>query len=466
MPYKDLREFLDLLVKRGELKVCQKEVDTKIEIAKVTDKSSKVGGPAILFTNVKGFETHVVTGLFGTLDRSFLMIESTKHDGFKKLARGLERPIPLRMARDGPCKEIIKTENSVNLHEIPVLWHHEKDSHHFITTANCRVKDPDTCISNSSINRVSVQGRDKLTIQSNPPHQLATIVSKYLEQSKRCPIAMAIGTDPAISVASVCGIPPGMDEFEFAGGVRELPVDVVRCTTVDLEVPATSELVIEGEIIPGGEDGPVGRTEYANEAPFGEVHGYFGKQVRSPVIHVTAITHRKDYIYHGLGTAEPPSEHQIFDAIGMQGDVFFVVKNVIPPENIGAINAGSFAAIMSIKKERPGQARQLIHSLLSKAGLKKVIIVDDDIDVFNPIEVEWAVQFRSCAEDYILTSELPAINLDPMISTPPNLLRKVGIDATLPLSGDKKGRVEILRDLGPARYPDLDEVDLEYYLGS
>ena len=150
----------------------------------------------------------------------------------------------------------------------------------------------------------------------------------------------------------------------------------------------------------------------------------------------------------------------------IQGAVFFVVKNVIPPENIGAINAGSFAAIMSIKKERPGQARQLIHSLLSKAGLKKVIIVDDDIDVFNPIEVEWAVQFRSCAEDYILTSELPAINLDPMISTPPNLLRKVGIDATLPLSGDKKGRVEILRDLGPARYPDLDEVDLEYYLGS
>ncbi|MBW2067016.1 MAG: UbiD family decarboxylase [Deltaproteobacteria bacterium] len=463
MPYRDLRDFLEYLKKRGELKTCSKEVDSEIEIAKVTHRASTTGGPAILFRRVKGFEASVVTGLFGTIDRGFLSIESNKYEGFRKMARALEYPIPIRIVNDGPCREIVKTEGRIDLFEIPALHHHRKDSHRFITTGNCRVKDPDTGKSNSSINRVAVQGKNRLSINSNPPHQLAIIARKYLDRGKPCPFAVAIGTDPAIIVASVCGIPPGMDEFEFAGGLRGEAVEVVKCITVDIDVPAAAELVIEGEILPGDQDGSVGRTSYALEAPFGEIHGYFGNQVRSPIIHVTAITHRKDYIFHGLATAEHSSEHQILDGIGMQGDVYDSIKDLIPRENIRAINAGSFAAVVSIKKNRSGQGRQLIHNLLARAGLKKVIIVDEDIDVFNLAEVDWAVQFRSCGEDYIITPELPAINLDPMICTPPNLLKKVGIDATLPYEGDKKGRVEILRELGPARYEDIGEINLDDY---
>jgi UbiD family decarboxylase len=149
----------------------------------------------------------------------------------------------------------------------------------------------------------------------------------------------------------------------------------------------------------------------------------------------------------------------------MHCDVYSLIKDMIPPEDIKAINAGSFAAIVSIRKTRTGQARQLIQLLLAKPGIKRAIIVDDDIDVFNLVEVDWAVQFRSTGDDYIITPELPAINLDPMITREPNLLKKVGIDATIPLNSDKKGRVEVLRDLGPARYSDLDEIDLADYLG-
>jgi len=272
-----------------------------------------------------------------------------------------------------------------------------------------------------------------------------------------------------VLAGSSCGIPYGIDEFEFAGGVRGMPVEVVKCETIDLEVPATSELVIEGEITPGDEDGSVGKTEYANEAPFAEVHGYFGAQGRSPVIHVKAITYRKDYIYHGLGTAEPPSEHQILGALGVHAEVFSILKTIIPAENIVAINplltAGTWGAVVSIKKRRAGQAKQLIYTLLASASFKRVIVVDEDIDVFNPIDVDWAVSFRASADDYIITSELPAAELDPMVTAPPNLMRKVGIDATLPLNGDKKGRLDILRDLGPAKYPSLDKVNLEDYLG-
>lgn len=469
MPYKDLREFLDFLHERGELKVCQKEVDTNIEIAKVTDKATKVGGPAILFTNVKGFRTPVVTGLFGTIDRSFLTIDSSKYDGFKKMARGLEKPIPPKRVSNGPCKEIIKTGKDIDLREIPVLRHHAKDSHCFITNGVCRGKDPDTGICNNSINRLAVQGKDRLTIQSNPPHQLGNIISKYLERGQACQVAIAVGTDPAIFVGGGCGIPPDTDELGFIGGIRGEVVEVVKCETSDLEVPATSELVIEGEIRTGDEEGYVGKTEYANEAPFAEVSGYFGRQVRSPVIHVTAITHRKDYIYHALGTAEPPSEHQILNCLVTQGDAFSAARAVIPAEFIKGINpllgAAGWAAAVSIKKRYPGQARQLIYALLCRAGLKRVIIVDEDIDVFNHLDVEWAVSYRASAEDYIITAEIPGINLDPMVTTPPNLMRKIGIDATLPLDGDKKGKLEVLRDLGPARYPDLDKVNLEEYLG-
>ncbi|HJO87978.1 MAG TPA: UbiD family decarboxylase, partial [Rhodospirillales bacterium] len=179
MPYKDFREFLDFLDKKGELKTCHKEVDTEIEIAKITDKSSKVEGPAILFTNVKGFDTQVVTGLFGNLDRGFLMMDSNKYEAFNKVALALENMIPLNLLNDGPCQEIVKVKNDIDLNEIPTLWHHRKDSHRFITTANCRVKDPVTKICNSSINRVAVLGKDRLTFQSNPPHQLAFIAKQY-----------------------------------------------------------------------------------------------------------------------------------------------------------------------------------------------------------------------------------------------------------------------------------------------
>lgn len=464
MAYQDLREFMDILTQRGELKVCRKEVDTKIEIAKVTDKASKIGGPAILFTNVKGFKVPVLTGLFNTLDRAFLMIDSTKYNGYLNLARGLDSPISPVKVSDGPCKEIIVTGDKVNLYEIPVLWHHQKDSHHFITTASCRVKDPDTGICNSSINRLAVQSREKLSIQSTPPHALAGVIQKYITRRMKCQIAIAVGMDPAILVGSACGIPPDIDEFAYIGGVRGAPVEVVKCAVLDLEVPARAELIIEGEIVPGEEDGFVGKTEYAGEGPFAEVHGYFGGQLQAPVIQVKAITHRKDYIYHGMGTAEPPSEHQVFDGMGLLGGVYVTLSNVIPKEHIKSINANCFGAVVSIHKKYPGQARQIIQALLAKVFLKRVIVVDADIDVFNPIEVDWAVQFRSGPEDYIFTADLPAIPLDPMITRLPNMLRKVGIDATLPVDGDKSGRVEILKDLGTARYPSLNEVDLRDYI--
>lgn len=469
MPYKDMREFMEFLRKRDELKVCRKEVDTKIEIAKVTDKSSKTDGPAILFNNVKGFNTSVVTGLYGTVDRSFLAIDSDKYNGFKKLAGALENPLKPRIVSDGPCKEVIKQAKDVDLHEIPALWHHKKDSHYFITATVCRIKDPDTGICNSSIHRMAVQSKDKITLQANLPHEIGRIIIKYLKMGKAAPIAIAIGVDPGIFICSGVSIPDNVDEFDFAGGIRGEPVEVIKCETMDLEVPAMSELVIEGEIVPGDEEGYVGKTEYGVDAPFGEMTGYYGRPTRSPVLQVKAITHRKDYIYHALGTADPPSEHQVLNAIGVQGGIFTTLKSAIPAENITAINPlmGSCgtATVLSIKKRYPGQAKQLIYTLLTKIGIKKVIIVDDDIDVFNHIDVEWAVSFRASTEDYIITSEIPAINLDPMITTPPNLLSKIGIDATLPVQGDKKGRLEVLCDLGPARYTDLDKVNLEAYLG-
>ena len=468
MPFKEMRGFMDFLSKRGELKVCVKEVDSYIEVAKVTDKSSKIEGPAILFNNVKGFQTPVVTGLFGTVDRSYLAIESNKYDGFKRLAKGYEKPIPYKLVKDGPCKEVIKSGKEVDLSEVPVLWHHAKDSHRFITATVCRCKDPDTGVGNNSINRIAVQNKNQLTVQSVIPHQLGINAKKYIDRGQACPIVIAIGTDPATFACAGCGIPFGMDETEFTGGVVGEPIEMVKCESIDLDVPATSELVVEGEIRPGKTDGYVGKSDYASEAPFAEISGFFGRQTLSPVIHVTAITHRKDYIYQGLGTAEPPSEHQVLQCFAAQGNAYMLAKAAIPAENIVAVNpligAAGFATVVSIRKRFPGQAKQLIYSLLTKTSFKKIIVVDEDIDIFNPAFVEWAISFRAGPDDYVITAEIPGVPLDPMVTTPPNLMRKLGIDATLPLNGDKKGRIEVLRDLGPARYLDLDKVRLEDYI--
>lgn len=469
MPYKDLREFMDTLRQRGELAVCKREVDRNIEIAKVTEKSSKTGGPAILFEKVKGCQTPVVTGLFGTVERACLAIDATKYNAYKSMARGLEKPIPGKIVAGGPCKEVIKTGEEIDLREIPALWHFKKDSHHFITATNCITKDPDSGVRNNSTHRMAVIERDKLGLWVNVPQHLRVIIKKYLERGQPCPIAVAVGTDPAILVGGCCKIPYDMDELEYAGGIRGAPVELVKCEKLDLEVPATSELVIEGEIMPGDEEGYVGKSVYVDEAPFAEVTGYYGIQRRSPVLHVRAITHRKDYIYLGLGTAIPPSEHQILVVMGMQADAYARTAPAVPKENIKAINPllGScgYTVAISIKKTHPGQGKQVIYSVLSHSSLKRVIVVDEDIDVFDHVALDWAVSMRSRAEDYILTPEMTGQALDPMV-TPPNLITKVGIDATLPLEGDKKGRIEILRDLGPAFYPDLDEVNLKDYIGS
>lgn len=469
MSYSDLRDFLDVLRKRGELKVCKRQVDSKIEIARVTDKSTKTGGPAILFENVKGFRTPVVTGLFGTLDRAFLALDATKLDGFRRMQAGMEKPLPCKVVNSGPCKEVIRTGRDVNLLDIPVLWHHEKDSHRFLTNTNVIARDPDTRLRNNSIQRMAVLDKDRLGLWINVPMHLRLIAKKYLKAGKPCPIAVAIGTDPTVLICASCKIPYGMDEMEFAGGVRGEPVELVKCETVDLEVPATSELVIEGEIMPGDEEGYVGKSVYVDEAPFAEITGYFGSKSRSPQVRVKAITHRKDYIYHGLGTAIPPSELQLIICPPMQQDAYARARTVVPAENIKAVNPtlGSccYTIVISIKKTHPGQAKQVIYAILSHASLKRVIVVDDDIDVFDEMQVDWAVSMRSRAEDYIMTPEMTGQALDPMC-TPPNLITKVGIDATLPLEGDKKGRMNVLRDLGPTRYADQDKLNLEDYIGS
>jgi len=159
----------------------------------------------------------------------------------------------------------------------------------------------------------------------------------------------------------------------------------------------------------------------------------------------------------------------VLNCFGMITDIYAAARSVIPAESIAAINplmgTCGWGAAIAIKKRYPAQGKQLIYSLLAKAGIKKVIVVDPDIDVFNETDIEWAISYRATAEDYVMTKEIPGIGLDTTVTTPPNLMSKIGIDATLPLQGDKKGKVETLIELGPAIYKDLDKVNLADYIG-
>lgn len=457
MPYKELREFMDFLMARGELETVEREVDRKYEIALVSQKSSEVNGPALLFENVKGYNIPVVTGIFGTKERCYLSLESTAKDWPKKFDKAIKNPIPCKIVKDGPCKEIIETGKEVNLNKFPILWQLEKDKGYYLTATNLIIKDPDTGKRNNSIHRMYVAGKDRLVPQIGAPMHLWPIMKKYWDRGKPAPVAVAVGVEPVTLEAAATKVPYDVDELELAGALRGEPVEMVKCETIDAEVPATSELVLEGEFPPG---------ERAHEAPFAEFTGYYGEETYSPAFHVKAITHRKDMIYQGLIVGFPPDEGILMSCVEGEALAYSVVKKIVPEEDIRGINSPvssvTFKVIVSFNKTVPGQGKLLLLALLGEfVQLKNAIVVDRDIDPFNPIEVDWAVTTRSRYED-IISVEALGNSLDP-VAREECLSSKIGIDATLPLGGDKIGKLRVLRELGPSRYP-THKIDLKDYI--
>ncbi len=443
----DLRSFIERLDEEGELARIKVEVDWKHEIGAIGHKVfTPPVGPALLFEKVKGYNTPVFTGGLLTVRRIAIALGLDlgidQSSLIKEFTRRLENPIKPIMLKDGPCKENKYFDKDVDVFKFPVPWWNEKDGGRYIGTWHHVVtKDLDSDWINVGTYRMEAHEPDLCTIFFAPYTHMGLMYAKYEKAGRPMPMAVAIGNDPVAIMVSAAPFPAGVYEWEMAGALRGKPFELVKAETVDLPVPARSEIVLEGEVLP----------EKHVEGPFGEHTGYYGGGVKSAnIFKVKCITHRNNPIFRGQIKKRPVDEDHQVTAIGLSSQILLNYKQAGFP-GVSAVSCPAgvdpwMATIVSIKKNYPSQALDAGRLLLSsKAGrfTKMVIIVDDDIDVSNLTEVFWAMIVRFQArKDLYITNESGS-RLDPSVPEEmTGMTDKMIVDATWPTTPEFKPRPE------------------------
>jgi len=448
MPFKDLREFIAHLEDQKELRRIRKPVDTKYEIAAYIRKTSDIKGPALLFENVNQSKVPVLGGVFATRKRALLALEISEKECAERFHRALEHLIPPRKISSGPCKEVVLKSEDADLSRFPIPIFSQNDSGPFITAGLVISRDPESAQNNTSIYRLQVHGSRRLGVKAQQLHRQ---LRKAEAKGEALPVAIAIGTDPVLMLASQWDAPFGVDELEFAGALRGEPVEVVRAETVDLMVPATAEIVIEGYIRPQIRE---------IEGPFGEVGGYSTPKFPKPVIEVTAISHRKDPIFQAALTGMPTTENHILRQIPMEATYYWELKKRHPgvtAVHFPAAGAILFLVVIAMKQTYLYEARNVIASMFATRRNKIIIVVDDDVDIYDMEKVMWAVATRSRPEeDVVVFPRLSTSGMDPsafrLEGTDSFWNSGLGIDATKPYGQPFPEVVEI---------PGVDKVNLD-----
>jgi 2,5-furandicarboxylate decarboxylase 1 len=340
----------------------------------------------------------------------------------------MEVPIKCEMSSNvAPFKQNLLLGDEVDLLKLPIPIHHEKDGGRYITAGLLIVKDISTGKQNVSIHRLQVFNKNEMGILILPRH-LWHIFSKYEKEQKELDIAICIGNAPALMLASQAITPYGVDELEIANALLNNNLKLSKCETVNVDVPENTEIVIEGKLIPGM------RKE---EGPFGEFPRYYGPAGNRPVIKVTAVGYRNDALYHTIlpGT----KEHLLLGGIAREASMIKTISHTVPSVKGVHLTFGSscrYHAIVSIKKEHEGEGKNTILAAFSNSHeVKQVIVVDDDIDIFDHDRVEWAVATRfQAGKDMIVVKGSLGSKLDP--SSDEGISDKVGMDATLPIKRD------------------------------
>jgi 4-hydroxy-3-polyprenylbenzoate decarboxylase len=427
MAYKDLREFLQLLEKKGLLKKIRTEVDPILEIGEITDRMCKSpgGGKALFFEKVRGSSFPVVTNIFGSFERMCLALEV---QGIDDIAGRI-----IEMLNQSPPKTLMeKVAMLPKLFEfsryISKRWPGDgqpTDEGRFITLPMVFTKDPETGRQNCGMYRIHVYDRVTTGMHWHIHKDGARHYDKYKALGKQMPASIAVGSDPAVIYAATAPLPESIDEMLFAGFLRREPVEMVKCVTSDIEVPANSELVIEGYLEPG---------EERIEGPFGDHTGFYSAADNYPVFHVTCITRRKNMIYPATIVGKPPMEDCYMGKATER--IFLPLLKVDFPEiqdmNLPMEGVFHNAALISIKKSYPGHAKKIIHGLWGKGQMmfsKLLIIVDADVNVQDISSTAWRVLNNVDWKRDVVVSEGPVDDLDHSSSWP-RYGSKMGIDAT------------------------------------
>ncbi len=447
MAYKDLREFIAALEEAGELKRISFEVDPKLEMTEFADRAVKSGGPALLFEKPKGSRVPVLINAFASDRRMELALGVGKMEEFaERITEFMEMKAPeglmgkLKMlpklaevgaffpknVSSGPCHEVIHRDG-FSLHDIPVLTTWPQDGGPYITLPMVFSKNPKNGKRNCGMYRMQVYDERTTGMHWQKHKQGADHFRRLQAEGKqtRMEVAVGIGADPATMYSALLPLPPDIDEMMVAGFLRNKPVEMVKCLTVDLEVPAQSEFVLEGY---------VNLDELRREGPFGDHTGFYSLEDDYPVFHVTCVTHRKNPIYATTIVGPPPME-DYFMGKAIERIFMPMLRMTIPEIHDMCMPAeGVFHNLMlvSIKKSYPMQARKVMHAIwgLGQAMFTKcIVVVDDDVDVRNVSEVAWKALNNIDPQRDIEFVLGPIDSLD-HASRMPNWGSKMGVDAT------------------------------------
>jgi len=448
---RDLRGFLQLLDDRGQLRRITAPVDPDLEIAEIANRMLQVGGPALLFENVKGAKFPVAVNLLGTeericwamnmetpqeleeLGKKLSMLQQPKPP--KKIAQAIEfgkvlfDVLKAKPSRDlfPPCHQVVVQGENLNLNDIPMIRPYAGDAGKIITLGLVITKDCETGIPNVGVYRLQLQSHNTMTVHWLSVRGGARHLRKAAERGKKLEIAIALGIDPLLLMAAATPIPVDLSEWLFAGLYGGSGIHLAKCKTLDLEVPAQAEIILEGTITPG---------EVLPDGPFGDHMGYYGGVEDSPLVRFHCLTHRKDPIYLTTFSGRPPKEeammaialNRVYTPI-LRQQVSEIVDFFLPMEALSYK-----AAIISIDKAYPGQARRAALAFWSALPqftyTKFVIVVDKDINIRDPRQVVWAISSKvDPVRDVFILPNTPFDTLD-FASEKIGLGGRMGIDAT------------------------------------
>lgn len=453
MKYKDLREFITALEAQGELKRIHVEVDPYLEITEICDRTLRAGGPALLFENVKGHNMPLLGNLFGTPRRVALgmgqdSVEALREVG--KLLAFLKEPDPPKGLKDAwdklpifkqvlsmgpknvkhaPVQEVVYEGDEVDLGLLPIQHCWPGDAGPLVTWPLVITKGPHKKRQNLGIYRQQKIGKNRLIMRwlSHRGGALDFLEFQKAHPGEPFPVAVALGADPATILGAVTPVPDSLSEYAFAGLLRGSRTELVKCGHAELDVPASSEIILEGFIYP---------DDMAAEGPFGDHTGYYNEVDHFPVFTVTRMTMRRDAIYHSTYTGRPPDEPAI---LGLALNEVFVpilckqfpeiVDFYLPPEG-----CSYRMAVVTMKKQYPGHAKRVMMGVWSFLRqfmyTKFVIVLDDDVDARNWEDVIWAITTRmDPARDTVMVENTPIDYLD-FASPVSGLGSKMGLDAT------------------------------------
>lgn len=427
---KDFREFLNILEDKFGIIRVEKEVSTEYEISKIIKGHSK---DLIIFENVKNNNKPVISGICNSREKIAIALDVNIPEISSRIIKAMKNPLNIEEIQN--TSENFHVSRKPDLKELPIPTYYKNDAGPYITAGVVIAKDPETGVRNASIHRMLVSNHDTMGVRI-VPRNLYTYHQKAEKMDQPLEIAIAIGMHPATLLASCTSIPITADELEVANNFHNGQMKLIKCDTVDLEVP-DCEILLEGEILP---------HQRAEEGPFVDLTNTYDVVRNEPVIKLQKMHYKKDPFYHAIMPAG--LEHKLLQGLPQEPRIFNIVQNTVPTVKNVVLTEGGCCwlhAVVSIQKQTQGDGKNvLMAALTAHPSLKHCVVVDEDIDIFKNEDIEYAIATRVKGDDDILI--IPGArgsSLDPT-ATPDGTTTKIGVDATKPLDRlEKFERVSI-----------------------